>query len=222
MTHKYIYRDELLRENHKIAYDSLMEKQDITILLEKVKTGDKQVLDQIYTQLYKEIKIIALKQIGRLNSGETITPTVIANECYIKLAQKNNIALSNKRHFLNYLAKSMRLLLIDIIRAKSSQKRRHLSVTKSYSLILGEENIDFNFLEIDLLLKKVERINVQYKEILEYKLIFNLTFNEISQIIEKSERQVMRIWKQAVTLIMVLSKENRQYEQQNGGLEKSQ
>lgn len=199
-----------------------MEKQEITLLLEKVKSGDKKVLDQIYTQLYQEIKIIAFKQIGRLNTGETITPTVIANECYIKLANQKHIKLSDKRHFLNYLAKSMRLLLIDILRAKSSKKRKHITVTKNYSLILGEENIDFNFLEIDLLLKKVERINVQYSEILEYKLIFNLTFNEISQIIDKSERQVMRIWKQAVTLIMALSKENRNHEQQNGDLEKSQ
>jgi RNA polymerase sigma factor (TIGR02999 family) len=190
-----------------------MKKQNITILLAKVKEGDKHLIDDIYTQLYAEIKNIAMHQINRLNTGETITPTVIANECYIKLAKKNNINLSNKRHFLNYLAKSMRLLLIDIIRAKSSKKRRHITTDKSYSLVIGEKNVDFNFIEIDLLLKKIERINVQYSEILEYKLIFNLTFNEISQLIEKSERQVMRIWKQAVTLIMAISKENRQDEQ---------
>ena len=186
-----------------------MEKQNITILLAKVKEGDKHLIDDIYTQLYAEIKSIAMHQINRLNTGETITPTVIANECYIKLAKKNNIDLSNKRHFLNYLAKSMRLLLIDIIRAKSSIKRKHITTDKSYSLVIGDKNVDFNFIEIDLLLKKIERINVQYSEILEYKLIFNLTFKEVSQLIDKSERQVMRIWKQAVTLIMALSKENR-------------
>ena len=199
-----------------------MEKQAITVLLAKIKAGEKHLLDDVYTQLYAEIKKIASQQISRLNTGETITPTVMANECYIKLAKQNNINLNNKRHFLNYLAKSMRLLLIDILRAKSSSKRKHITITKSYSLIMGEKNIDFNFLEIDLLLKKIERINVQYSEILEYKLIFNLTFSEISQIIEKSERQVMRIWKQAVTLIMALSKENRVNEQQNTDMEKSQ
>ncbi len=160
-------------------------------------------------------------QISKLRTGETITPTVMANECYIKLAKQNHINLDNKRHFLNYLAKSMRLLLIDIIRAKSSIKRKHLTVTKNYSLVEGAQDVDFNFLEVDLLLKKVERVNVKYSEILEYKLIFNLTFKEISQLIDKSERQVMRIWKQAVTLIMVLSKESN-YEQQNHGLETGQ
>jgi RNA polymerase sigma factor (TIGR02999 family) len=197
-----------------------MKKQNITILLAKIKEGENHLIDDIYTQLYAEIKSIAMHQINKLNTGETITPTVIANECYIKLAKKNNIDLTNKRHFLNYLAKSMRLLLIDIIRTKSSKKRKHITTDKSYSLIVGEKNVDFNFIEIDLLLKKIEKINVQYSEILECKLIFNLTFKEISQLIDKSERQVMRIWKQAVTLIMALSKENRN--EQDTGMDTSE
>ncbi len=199
-----------------------MKQQKITILLDKIKAGEKHLLDEVYSQLYTDIKEIAYHQISRLNTGETITPTVIANECYIKLSNQNSIDLSNKRHFLNYLAKSMRLLLIDIIRAKSSNKRKHLATTKSYSLIQGDSDVDMDFIEIDLLLKKIERINVQYSEILEYKLLFNLTFKEISQVIDKSERQVMRIWKQAVTLIMALSKENRKHEQQDGDMETSQ
>lgn len=199
-----------------------MTNQSITSLLDKVKAGDKHVLNDIYTQLYAEIKAIAMSQIGRLNTGETITPTVMANECYIKLVKQNNINLTDKRHFLNYLAKSMRMLLIDIIRAKSSSKRQHLSITENFSLIKGEENINFDFLEIDLLLKKIERINVEYSQLLEYKLIFNLTFSEISEIVGKSERQIMRIWKQAVTLIMALSKESRDDKQQNNGVETSQ
>ncbi|MCF6300392.1 MAG: ECF-type sigma factor [Proteobacteria bacterium] len=199
-----------------------MKKQSITVLLSKLKAGENHLLDDIYTQLYTEIKAIALNQINQLKTGETITPTVIANECYIKLAKKNNIDLNNKRHFLNYLAKSMRLLLIDIIRAKSSDKRKYLTTTKSYSLIVGEQNIDFNLLEVDLLLTKIEKINIQYSEILEYKLIFNLTFKEISELLGKSERQVIRIWKQASTLIMVLSKESRINEQQNRDMETRQ
>ena len=204
-----------------------MSKQSITILLKKLCAGEKDQLDNIYSQLYSEIKAIAIKQISKLNTGETITPTVMANECYIKLSKQNNINLSNRRHFLNYLAKSMRLMLIDIIRAKSSIKRHHFTVTKSYSLIEGEQDIDFDLLEIDLLLKKVERINVEYCELLEFKLIFNLTFKEISEVVNKSERQVMRIWRQAVTLIMALSKENRDDKatttrQKNGDLETGQ
>jgi len=196
-----------------------MAKQSITELLDRVNAGDKHLLDDIYSQLYAEIKQIAMKQISRLNTGETITPTVMANECYIKLVKQNNISLANTQHFLNYLAKSMRLLLIDVARAKSSIKRKHISIQYNYSFIVGEEDVNFKVLEIDQLLNKIERINVKFCQLLEYKLIFNLTFYEIGKIINKSERQVQRIWRQAVSLIMVLSKEGVENGKQNGNLE---
>ena len=204
-----------------------MSTHSITVLLQKLSKGETNLLDDVYSQLYKEIKAIALNQINQLNTGSTITPTVIANECYIKLAKKNNINLSNKRHFLNYLAKSMRLLLIDILRSKSSKKRQHIAIEENFSLVIGDEDVNLEWLEIDLLLKKIERINIEYSQLLEYKLIFNLTFKEISTLIHKSERQVMRLWNQAVTLIMALSKEIRstekkKHEPQNGGLETDQ
>lgn len=199
-----------------------MSTQSITVLLRKLSQGEKDLLDDIYTQLYKEIKAIALNQISQLNTGETITPTVMANECYIKLAKQNNINLSNKRHFLNYLAKSMRMLLIDILRSKSSKKRQHLTINQNYSLVVGDKDVNLEWLEIDLLLKKIERINVEYSQLLEYKLIFNLTFKEISELVNKSERQVMRNWNNATTLILALTKENKDNEPQNGSLETSQ
>ena len=186
-----------------------MSQKSITVLLQRLNEGEKDLLDDIYTQLYSEIKAIAVNQINQLNTGETITPTVMANECYLKLAKQNNIDVSNKRHFLNYLAKSMRLLLIDILREKSTDKRKHITTTKSLNLIEGQDNINFDFLEIDRLLEKIEKINPDYCEILQFKLIFNLTFKEISEVLQKSERQIMRIWTQATTLIMVLSKDSR-------------
>jgi RNA polymerase sigma factor (TIGR02999 family) len=199
-----------------------MSKQSITELLDKVSAGEKHLLDDIYSQLYDEIKEIASKQISRINTGQTITPTVMANECYIKLVKQNNINLANKQHFLNYLAKSMRLLLIAVARAKSSIKRKHISVQYDYSFIIGEQDVNFEIIEIDQLLNKIERINIKFCQLLEYKLIFNLTFNEIGTIINKSERQVQRRWRQAVSLIMVLYKEEKEDEKQNGDLETGQ
>ena len=159
------------------------------------------------------MKLKPLQQIKsvNLNTGETITPTVMANECYLKLAKKNKIDISNKRHFLNYLAKSMRLLLIDILREKSTAKRKFIESTKSINIIEGQENINFDFLEVDRLLEKIEKINPEYSEMLQFKLIFNLTFKEISELLQKSERQVMRVWTHATTLIMALSKDSRSH-----------
>ena len=71
-----------------------MKTQSITILLNKLGQGQKHLLDDIYSVLYKEIKAIATNQINGLKVGQTITPTVIANECYLKLAKKNNLSFT--------------------------------------------------------------------------------------------------------------------------------
>ena len=181
-----------------------MSAGQITVLLNQAKLGDKQVLNEVYSLLYAEIKSIAGFQLKQLSSGQTITPTVLAHECYLKLHQSANIPVNNKRHFLNCLSRSMRLYLIDVLRAKSSQKRQRQQVYGGLTERVGDENISFDLIEIDRVLHQIEKVDVRLAEILQHKLIFNLTFVEVADILELSERQVMRLWKQAKALLMAM------------------
>ncbi len=186
----------------------IMNKEPITVLLQKVKSGNNELLADIYTRLYDEIKQIAQYQIDKLNTGETITPTVLTHECFIKLTQQNKINIRNSQHFLNCLSISMRQLLVDVYRSKLRFKRASQGITKSFTQIAGDEDIDFKILELNYLLEKVEKIDEIYAKILNYKLILTMTFPEISQAIGKSERQTIRLWNQAKSLLLALSKEN--------------
>lgn len=183
----------------------LMKQQDVTYLLEKIQKGDRSQLNVVYELLYQEIKQVAGYQIGLLNTGETITPTVLAHECYLKFHRAKGLDLTNKRHFMNCLAKSMRMYLIDVLRAKSSNKRKANSVNyQAVTEIVGSEDVDIEVYEIDRLLDKIEKIDTRLSEILQYKLIFQLTSNEIAEIISLSERQVMRLWQQSKALLLAL------------------
>jgi len=57
-------------------------------LFEKIQNGDLSQIDEVYSILYNDIKAIAAYQINLVNSGETVTPTVLANECYLKLIKE--------------------------------------------------------------------------------------------------------------------------------------
>ena len=184
-----------------------MNKEPITVLLQKVKSGNNELLSEVYTRLYEDIKQIAQYQIDKLNTGETITPTVLTHDCFIKLSQQNKINIKDSKHFLNCLSISMRQLLVDIYRSKLRFKRASQGVTKSLTQIKGDEDIDFKLLELNYLLEKVEKIDKRYAEILNYKLILTMTFPEISLAIGKSERQTIRIWNQAKSLLLALSME---------------
>ena len=181
-----------------------MSAGQITVLLNQVKLGDKQVLNDIYSLLYAEIKSIAGFQLKQLSSGQTITPTVLAHECYLKLYQSENIPIKNKRHFLNCLSRAMRLYMIDVLRAKSSQKRQGQQAYSGLTEYVGDEDISFDLIEIDRILDQIEVVDSRLAEILQHKLIFNLTFIEIAAVLEVSERQVIRLWKQAKALLMAM------------------
>lgn len=183
-----------------------MKTESITILLGRVKNGEKQLLNKVYSQLYFEIKEIAAYQIDKLNTGETITPTVLAHDCYIKLLKQNKLNLKNSKHFLNCLSISMRQLLVDEYRAKLSSKRQHIEIDKDFGEITGDSDIDFKIIELDMLLNKINAINATFADVLNYKLILAMTYPEISKVLNKSERQVIRIWNQAKALLVALSK----------------
>lgn len=184
-----------------------MSKEPITILLQRVNAGDKQLLNEVYSRLYDEIKSIAKFQIDKLNTGQTITPTVLAHDCYLKIIKQNKLNIHDRQHFLNCLSISMRQLLIDVYRSKLTSKNQHIDITQEFGEIKGDRDVDFKILELDRLLMKIDKINSSFAEVLNYKLILSMTFSEIAQVIGKSERQTTRIWNQAKSLLVALSKD---------------
>jgi len=187
-----------------------MSQNNLTALIQKINSGDQSQLNQIYAILYNDIKAVAGHQINLLNSGETITPTVLANECYLKLLKSKNIPITDRRHFMQYLAKSMRSFLLDVMRSKHSLKRNAHVVTSSVSQYIGYDDVNIRFMDIDRMLDIVEEVDVKLAEILQYKLIFNLTFKEIGELLNKSERQVQRLWKQAKAMLLALMDTNKE------------
>lgn len=181
-----------------------MADHQVTALLNQSKLGNVHALNEVYEILYDDIKAVAGFQLKQLQTGQTITPTVLAHECYLKLYQIKHIPIENRRHFLNCLARSMRMYLIDVLRAKQSQKRHAFQAADRLTDLVGSEDVSFKLIEIDLALNKIEKIDPQLAEILQHKLIFNLTFKEIAEVLSMSERHVMRLWKQAKALLIAM------------------
>ena len=181
-----------------------MTTKDINLLIQQHQNGQKEYLDQIFNALYKEIKAIAGHQLKSLNPGDTITPTALANECYLKMVQLNQIPNTDKRHFMQYLSKCMRSFLIDAIRAKQSIKRQGEMAVTQITHFVGDEDVNIRMIDIEQILETVEAVDLRLAEVLQYKLLFSLTYREIGLLLGLSERQTIRLWKQAKTLMLTL------------------
>lgn len=180
----------------------------ITELLNDSLSGNEQALGQVYELLYSEIKSIARIQLSRLQPGQTITPTVLVNECFLRIQKNQSFEAVNKKHFMNCLALCMRRYLIDQLRSQKSAKRDGQPVDHSITEVVGTEDVCCHLFDLELLLNKVMQIDPQLAEVLQYKLFLNLTFKEMSGVLEVSEKQLKRRWKQAKILILTISGES--------------
>lgn len=181
-----------------------MPQQAITALLSEIKAGRKDLVDEVFALLYADIKNIAGYQLNQLSPGQTITPTVLAHECYLKVANNAELELNNKRHFLHYMGLSMRAYLVDCLRAKATAKRQHIKSAQSLSDCVGDSQLNFRVMEMEAIFKRIEAIDAKLAEILQLKVLLGLTFREISEVIDLSERQVMRRWQQAKAMALAI------------------
>ncbi len=187
-----------------------MSAGQITILLQNDNPKSKADLDEIYHLLYDDIKKIANVQLANVHGTNTISATVLANECYIKLIQAENLNHQNRKHFLNYLAKAMRRFLIDQIRNNHREKRKGIMQYDQMSQVLGAENINFNLIEIDRLLDQLSIVDSHLGDLCQQKIIFNFTYKELAEIFNLSERQIIRQWNQAKTLLLTMLGEHNE------------
>ena len=174
---------------------------EVTQLLNRPGSGLSSLGD-VYQALYRDIKNMASYQLSKVPSGATITPTVLANEAYERIYQSIPNDYENRTHFLRTLGSVMRNFLIDQLRAKNALKRGEGVVHHTISSVEGGQEIAYDMIDFDHALSFISEVDPQYTEILELKLLFGFTFDEVAKILQISSRQAQRRWTQAKALLV--------------------
>src|SRR6185369_1450293 len=93
----------------KMAKDS----GGITELLQRWRTGDREVEERLFEVLMPDLRAIAARCFRGERSGHTLQPTALVNEAFFRLARAKNIDWQDRGHFFAIAAVMMRRLLID-------------------------------------------------------------------------------------------------------------
>ena len=173
-------------------------KGNVTQLLHRINEGDQIARDQLISQVYGELHTMAEK-LGA-NKSDTLSPTALVNEAYVKLADKN-IQVQDRIHFYSLICRAMRQLIIDYSRRRTSQKRRGdweaVSLDESQAgTTVHEPSRVADALEV------LEKINVKHCRMIELRYFGGLTNNEIAQGMDLSERTVATHLKVAHTWLL--------------------
>jgi RNA polymerase sigma factor (TIGR02999 family) len=113
----------LAEARNSVKIGSIM--SDLTQLLGAIDGGDSQAAEQLLPLVYEELRRLAALKMGQEKPGQTLQPTALVHEAWLRLAGSNHQQWRGRAHFFGAAAEAMRRILIDKARQKASLKRCH-------------------------------------------------------------------------------------------------
>jgi RNA polymerase sigma factor (TIGR02999 family) len=95
---------------------------DLTLLLRRVETGDASAADQILPLVYGELRKLAAAKMARESPGQTLQPTALVHEAWLRLGGEAQPDWKNRAHFFSAAAEAMRRILIENARRRRAQR----------------------------------------------------------------------------------------------------
>lgn len=160
---------------------------------------EREALDQLFSLAYEELRRLA-SSVKRGDPSNTLSPTALVNEAWLKLAKQPGIAAASRLHFKRIAARAMRQLLVEAARRRNSHKRggggETIFVAFDDSLdspTTGQEDL----LALDTALTELARLEPRQAQIVESRFFGGLEVGEISSLIGVSEATILRDWRAA-------------------------
>jgi RNA polymerase sigma factor (TIGR02999 family) len=169
-----------------------LEPAPITRLLEEWSAGSDTALRELLPLVYERMRYMARSLMRRNSREQTIQPTALVGELYVRLASTLPPSLTSRDHFFSLCARTMRWILADHARNRVAEKRRieiHLSAPPDVPW-LGSRDSDA--LDLDRALDKLAAINARAAKILELRVYLGCTAAETASILSISKPTVDR------------------------------
>lgn len=160
---------------------------------------DRADVDDLFRVVYDELRTLARRQIARLNPGQTLSPTALVHDVYLRMADRSSGRLRDEQHFRALAARVMRQVIIDYIRRRTAQKRgAGIVIDGLVSDIVGSAtSSNEELLAIDEALVKLAALDARQARIVELRFFGGLDVEETATTMSLSERTVKREWQKA-------------------------
>jgi RNA polymerase sigma factor (TIGR02999 family) len=152
--------------------------------------------EELLNVLYEELRRLARYRMGRERQGQTLQPTALVHEAYLRLTASGSVRWNSRGHFFGAAAEAMRRILVDQARRKAA--RRHGG---------GQERLDADevdlaieaptddLLALDRALERLREDDPRKAQIVLLRYFAGLDREETARALEISARTVDREWR---------------------------
>ena len=173
-----------------------MQDSGVTRLLHQWSAGDRAALDELIPLVHAELHRLARAYLSRERPGQTLQPTALVNEAYLKLVGERGMQWRSRAHFIAVAAQLMRFILVDHCRNKRYAKRGGGAVRVTFHEDLEvSDGPGAEMLALDAALTKLAAQDLRKSRIAELRWFGGLSVQETAEALSVSVATVMRDWR---------------------------
>src|SRR5262245_54734313 len=168
---------------------------DVTGLLLAWGQGDSAALDRLIPFVHDELCRIARRCMGRERRGNSLQPTALVNEAYLRLIDVQRVRWQDRAHFFAMSARLMRRVLIDVARSKASRRRGGGAQRVTFvEQNLPDTEPTHDLIALDDALQALAEEDSRKSQVVEMRFFGGLTVEETAEALGVSRDTVIRDW----------------------------
>jgi RNA polymerase sigma factor (TIGR02999 family) len=173
---------------------------DVTRILSAVAGGDPKAAEQLVAIVYAELHQLATQKLSHEKPGQTLNPTALVHEAYLRLFGKGaKPRWDSREHFFASAAEAMRRILIDSARRKA--RLRHGGDREKVDLLdqhlIDVEESGGELLALDEALTNLAKEDATAAHVVELRFFTGLSIEQAGQILGFSRATAYRQWNYA-------------------------
>ncbi len=176
---------------------------DVTQILSAIEQGDVRAADQLFPLVYDALRKFAAAQLADEAPGQTLQPTALVHEAYLKLVESEAQRWNSRGHFFAAAAEAMRRILVDRARKKASVKHGGGRVREPLdeACVMAPE-VGEDLVALDEALTQLAARDVEAAELVKLRFFAGLTSAQAAEALGISPRTADRVWTYARTFLL--------------------
>jgi RNA polymerase sigma factor (TIGR02999 family) len=168
---------------------------EVSRILSAVEQGNRGAAGELLPLVYDELRRLAAQQLARERPGQTLQPTALVHEAYLRLVGGGaGPHWDGRGHFFAAAAEAMRRILIENARRKHTPKhgggRRRVPLEETHRILESSDDL----LALDEALGRLTREDAVAAEIVQLRVFAGLSVEEAAEALGLARATAYRHW----------------------------
>jgi RNA polymerase sigma factor (TIGR02999 family) len=168
---------------------------DATVKLEAVKRGEPGAAEDLFVLLYAELRRNAAVKLAHELPGQTLQPTALVHEAWLRLVGDQNPGISSRALFFHAASEAMRRILIDRARRKRTERHGgHYRRVDLDGFDPAAPNADEHLLAVHEVMDKLTSEHPVQAQVVKLRYFAGMTNEEVAEVMGISISTVKNYW----------------------------